>query len=311
MRRRLCLYLQLVMMVALFGCVSSKVTPNATEPSSLSVTTLPTIASMVSPPSPSPTVIPLIITSTLFPTQTTTPTPPATLEPQQAEAALRKLLRESECLAPCFWGIIPGQSTASEVKSIFTHLGLPFEHTVEPGGKEFYALLHKFDGGLILSIGLELQDGIVKNIDMFFNPEKPEDPTAPREWLAYSLETLIKQFGVPSRVEFFGHIGHSSGSQPGLAYEMNLYFDTVNLIIEYLSAYDYIKSDPMADFVHICPLTDQFHYIRIWPGKNPDNPPLPAFPVEDATSMTLKEFSALMTGEAEDACFDLSKEIFQ
>jgi hypothetical protein len=33
--------------------------------------------------------------------------------------------------------------------------------------------------------------------------------------------------------------------------------------------------------------------------------------LEEAASMTLEEFSALMTGKVENACFDLSKEVFQ
>jgi len=311
MRCLLCSCLLPVMAVALYGCASNGATSNTPEPRSLTAIAVPTVTPTVEIPSPFPTVIPSTTTSTPHPTQTATLTPPATLESEQAEAALRKLLQKPDCLAPCFWGIIPGQSTASEVNSIFTHLGLPFEHTIEPDGKEFYAILHKFDSGLSLLVGLKLQDGIVKTVKVSFNPEKPEDPTASREWSAYSPETLIKQYGVPSKVDFSGGMAREPADAPYITYGMKMYFDEVDLIVQYLSAYDYVKIDPTTGLLRVCPLTDQFQAVWIWPGTDPEHPPSPALPLEEVTSMTLEEFSALMTGEAEDACFDLSDEIFR
>ena len=298
------------MAVMLSGCASSGDTSNTPEPGSLTATAMPTVAPTVGTPSPSPTVIPPTTTHTPRPTQTATLTPPATLEPEQAEAALRKLLQKPDCLAPCFWGIIPGQSTASEVYGIFTHLGLPFEHTVESDSKEFYALLRKFDSGLKLSIGLELQNGIVTNVGVYFSPENSEGPTAPREWLAYSPETLIRQYGTPSKVDFWGTQARELADAPYLAYGLNMHFDAVDLVIEYYSAYDYVKADPTTGLVRVCPLTDQFQSIRIWPGTDPEPYLSAGFPLEEAASMTLEEFSELMIGDAETACFDLNKEIF-
>ena len=310
MRRLLCSCLLPVMAVTLYGCASNGATSNTPEPRSLTAIAVPTVAPTVEIPSPFPTAIPPTTTPTSHPTQTAIPTPPATLEPQRAEATLRELLRESECLAPCFWEIVLSQSTSNEVNSVFTHLGLPFEHAVEPDGKEVYALFHKFNNGLVLSIGLALQDGIVKNANMDFSPEKPKDPQAPRDWLAYSPETLIRQYGTPSKVDIFGTMSGEPGDSLGLAYGLNIYFDAVDLIVEYYSAYDYVKIDPTTGLVRVCPLTDRFQSVEIWLGTDPEHPPLPAMPLEEITSMTLEEFSALMTGEADNACFDLSEEIF-
>jgi hypothetical protein len=60
----------------------------------------------------------------------------------------------------------------------------------------------------------------------------------------------------------------------------------------------------------ICPLRDQFDSVRLWMGKDPVDPPVPGEPLEKTTSMTLDEFSELMTGEAGQACFDLDFDLF-
>lgn len=245
------------------------------------------------------------------PTPTATLTPPATLEPEQAEAAIKKLLQEPECPAPCFWGIIPGQTTFEDATSIFNHLGLQLEQTNTRDNKEFYEGGYEFADGLSVAVVLGIQDERVTKVNVYIDPETPEDPTTPREWSAYSLETLISKYGTPSKVEIFGSTSHEPEAELNLAYGLIMYFDAVDLIIQYYSAYDYVTIDPTTDLVRVCPLTDQFQSVRIWPGKNPEHPPLPAMPLEEITSMTLEEFSELMTGEADNACFDLSQDVFQ
>ena len=308
MRRLLCSCLLPVMAVTLYGCISKETTPNVLEPGFPTATALPVVAPTVETPPPSPTSIPS--TATPRPTQTATLMPPATLVPQQAEASIRELLQEPECLAPCFWGIIPGQTTFDEAKNIVAHLGLQLEHTNTRDNKDFYESGYEFDNGLSVAVVLAIQDERVTKVNVYINPERPEDPETPREWLAYSPETLIKQYGTPSKVDIFGTMSGEQGDSLGLAYGVNMYFDAVDLIVEYYSAYDYVKIDPTTGLVRICPLTDQFQAVRIWPGKDPQPEPSAGILLEEATSMTLEEFSELMTGEADNACFDLSKEIF-
>jgi hypothetical protein len=175
---------------------------------------------------------------------------------------------------------------------------------------EFYSLTHKFVSGLSLRIGLVVRDDIVKTVNVSFDPERSEDSTAPREWLAYSPESLIKQYGSPTKVEVFGTQSHEPGAALNISYALILYFDTVDLIIQYRSAYDYVKMDPATGSVKICPLTDQFQLVRVWPGKDPDNPPFPAFTLEEGSSLTLKEFSEMMLGDVNQACFDIRNGIF-
>jgi hypothetical protein len=62
----------------------------------------------------------------LTPTNSQTPLP--TLQIEEAEALVLELLKtKSECTLPCWWGIIPGITSAEEIKNILW----PFKGTVE------------------------------------------------------------------------------------------------------------------------------------------------------------------------------------
>lgn len=279
------LYLFLTIATTLSSCLSGGLTikPTSTE------TQLPVLTSIL------PTSMPA-----LHSTQTATIIPPTTLEPEKAEDFILNLLQEPDCFAPCFLGIIPEKTTLGEANNIFTRLGLELIHTNTRNNEDFYALIYDFTSGLRISPVLKIQDDIVKSVDVGINPEKYQ-VDVPRQWLAYSPETLIIRYGTPSRVEFF--VGRGA---PSISYTMVIYFDAVDLIVEY-SSYDI---DFNTDSFRICPLTDQSDGVHIWMGQNPRHPPLNAVPLVEATTMTIEEFSKLMTGNPENACFNLKEEAF-
>jgi hypothetical protein len=276
-------YLFLILAIAFSSCVSNEtiITPTWTQMQL-----------------PSPTSVSSTPTRTLQPTQT----PPATLEPEQAKEIMKTLLRELvDCRAPCFWGIMPGQTTLGEAKNIFTHLGLQLEHTNTQDSKDFYGLIHKFDTGLQVTPVLTIRNHIVENLSVGITPET-QKANVPREWFAYSPETLIKQYGTPSRVSFALDWG------PRSFFDMVMRFDTVELIVEY-TGYDIM--DGTAESPQVCPLADQFDSVRLWMGQDPRYPPPEVVPLEEATSMMLEEFANLIMGNPDTACFNLKKEVFQ
>lgn len=250
-------------------------------------------------PVSSSTPIPPASTSTSTPTETATATLPATLEPEQAKENIRTLLQDSvDCEAPCFWRITPGQTTLSEAENIFTHLGLQVESTTFQG-KDFYGIEYEFDSGLSISVTLTTQDDFVKNLQVGILPEK-SSAGIPRKWSAYSPETLINRYGTSSKVDF------SLDKGPNLAFAMDMYFDSVDLIVQY----GITNIIPYQNSPQICPLTAQFDSVRVWMGKDPYAPPFELVPLEKATSMTMEEFSNLMTGDPKKACFTLKEEAF-
>lgn len=248
-----------------------------------------------------PTATANISANTPLPTQTITLTPAATLKPDVAEQTMRTLLLEPvDCLAPCFWGIMPGQSTLGEAVRSITHFGLQLLYTNTLYNKEFRQSEYAFENGLSISVILTIQNKIVENLRVGITPEM-QKAGVPRQWSAYSPETLINRYGMPSQMS----IAVDSG--PRSFFDMVMYFDEVELIIEY-TGYNIIGGT--ATSPQVCPLTDQFDHVGIWMGQNPVNPPPSGVPLEDATYITMEEFSELMTRNSDNACFNLKKEVF-
>lgn len=275
----------LIMIVLLSGCVPG----NSTLVPVQIAATLPS----VTPVPPTPSSLPQ-------PAQTMTLTPPPTLLPEQAKGAITTLLKEPmDCDAPCFWGVIPGQTTFSEAKNIFNHLGLQIKRTIYEG-KDFYGVSYDFDSGLSVLVTLTVQDMVVMELRVDINPETQKTGVL-REWSTYSPEALIQQYGTPSKVDFALEWG------PRSFFAMDIYFETVELIVEY-TGYEIVGGT--RTMPQICPLTDQFSSVRIWMGKDPQNPPPDGVLLEEASSMTVEEFSELMKGSLDTSCFSLDGEMF-
>lgn len=280
---RLCLLLMLVF--ALDGC--SVIIPT-TLPFQGETPPIFTILPSLTPRTPA--------TVTPIPTRT----PVNTLEPKEATEAIRRLLQEPvDCSAPCFWGIVPGQTTLDEANSIFSHLGLQMA-TSTLKGNMFSGIHFTFDSGLSFRATLAYQDMVVKNIQIKITPEKQE-VGAEREWTAYSLDTLIERYGRPSRVDFMADWG------PGPFFSMQIYFDGVDMIVQYAGD-NIIPAEKGRS--QICPLTTQFESVWIWMGKDPLYPPREGMPLEMATSLTLDEFTSLMENDPKAGCFIFNGDIF-
>ena len=276
----------------LSGCISGEaaVIPFST------LTFLPSSIAIL--PTATPT---LSQTPTSSPSPTGTSTQLTTLEPAEASEAIKTLLQEPvDCEAPCFWGIMPGQSTFDEAVRAITHFGLQLLYTNTLDNKEFRQSEYAFENGLSISTILTIQNKIVGNLRVGITPEM-QKAGVPRQWLAYSPETLITRYGMPSKVS----IAVDSG--PRSFFDMVMYFDEVELIVEY-TGYNIIGGTAASP--QVCPLTDQFNHVGIWMGQNPVNPPPSGVPLEDATYLTIEEFSELMTRNSDNACFNLKSEIF-
>lgn len=303
------LHLILLFLVAtLSGCLAGNSAPEV-QPRLNSLVTLSPFVTLTetTTPFPSATPIPSTATPTSSPTLTPTWTPPPTLEPEQAQEILKTWLQGlGGCLAPCFWNITPGQTTLDEAMNNFNHLGVQMELTNERDGKAFYEIIYKFESGLSVSPLFTIQDEIVRNIEVDIHPEKPQGPEVPREWLAYSPETLISQYGLPSQVDFFIGRNRDNDASSSIWYDMVLYFETADLIVLY-------NGSPMqqpTSLLHICPTGDSFALVRLYLGENPEHPPQEGVALEEAASMTIEEFAALMKGDNENACFDLNQDLF-
>jgi hypothetical protein len=235
-----------------------------------------------------------------FSMPTMMPTIEATLDATGTKETLTKYLENSGSYSsPCFLSIYPGKTTVSEMKEILTHIGLPLWISVNKN-EEFYEVNYEFDNDLSLNGVFIVQDQLVKNIKIGIGLETVEARDV-RNWSAFSPETLIDRYGMPSEVTIALDWGPSS------LFEMNVYFKTVDLIVQYVG-YDFlpVRSKSMI----FCPFVAPIEYIRIWMGKDPQYPPLEAVSFEKATLLTMEEFSKLMTGNPDQACFIINGEVF-
>lgn len=284
------LFFFLIPVFSLTGCAPGK------------PTIAPTTAITISAPTPTPA---LTNTPTPFPTVTVihltvTPTSVDTLEPDVAKATIEPLLQEPmNCAVPCFWGIIPGETHFDEARIFFGKLGfIPFEgidRNSPSSGMYFYTISNISGNSRHSSATLFISGNLVK--DIVINPDIPRPKEGgPREWIAYSPETLIKRYGSPSDVRFTVSSYGMAGSPPNIAINMIMYFDRANLIVHY----DGYGMNPE----RFCPLTAPFDFVRLWIGPNPPNPPsFETIPLEKATSLTMDQFTQLMLGNSKKACF--------
>ncbi len=255
--------------------------------------------------SPTPTE-----TATPLPTETASPTPPPTstptfqpsLQPTQAFAAIQEFLSQGmDCPSPCFFGIIPDQSTFDQAANILNWLRQPIFHS-----NQYYSSEYDYHG-LTLDVTLAIKNRMVNNIELDIGLANYEGHPSPRAWRGFSPNVLVKKYDTPSQVGFDLVASPSPpGSPPENAeYNMVLYFEHFDLTVIYE-----LGLTKEGSVLKICPLTDQFQGVRVYFGKDLANLPGFRVPLEKASSLTLQQFAELITQQSKPACFDISKEAF-
>jgi len=190
----------LILAFALAGCQPTKPPVQAVQ--SLYPTIIPSVTATNIPTSTLTPTIPFTAT----PSSTITPMAVDTLEPELARATIEPLLHEPmNCEVPCFWGIIPGQTSFDEARIFFNQLGFtPFEGTYRTSQSSemyFYTIEYDTGSGHLSSVTLYILNNMVEGIIVDPDIPKPIEGS-PRQWIVYSPETLITRYGSPSRVQF-------------------------------------------------------------------------------------------------------------
>lgn len=246
------------------------------------------------------TSIPLTNTKTPLPTPPITITPLVTLSVEEAKESLRLLLEEpSNCLAPCFLGITPNETSLEEAKNIFTKFQISLDYVSTRNTFDFYSARYDFNTGLLIGIDFVIQNEIVQSLTFGVSHDEQINDLQ-NQLSTYNPKTLITQYGVPSSITFDVDTGPSPG------YGIAMFFDAADLIV-------YYGSNTFRPDLKICPSIDQVGFVSMWFGENPYYPPSndrTRVPLEEATSITKQEFVALMTGEIENSCFALKSEVF-
>jgi hypothetical protein len=252
--------------------------------------------------SPTYTFIPVI---SELPLPTTTHPPFTTLDPETVIKTMQPLLEDPfNCSTPCFMGITPGKTTIEQVKAFYGPLG--FRQREGKANiytdKQYYSVGYEDVIKRDSNVTFLYSNSLIENIEI--TPDIPKQKEgAPREWTAYSPETLIRKYGQPSRVEFAIDWG------PSLTLSMILFYDKLDLIALY-SGSGMFQGHPNSP--RLCPLTAPFDYISLFLGPKSGNPPLfTSVPLEKATSLTIDQFTQLLIQNPRDACITLNGDALQ
>lgn len=239
---------------------------------------------------------------TLTPSRTQTPTITSvpTLSYEEAQKTIQKWFETiSDCAAPCFWGITPYKTTLDEARSIFAYLRLQITKD--------YTVNYFTGNGLSGMISLDVNNNLVRSASMSIKINDVQEETS-HTWLAYSPESLIARYGIPSKVEIIGRyvMDRIVFSESPKWYSIYIYFASQNLIVAYEDGEFKMKASPYL----ACPLKNKFSYVKLWFGENPKHPPGPVYSIEEVSNLNLEKFAALILKEVDSACFNLNENIF-
>jgi len=253
-------------------------------------------------------------TKTLLPTLTFTPSPvpivlPAvTMSPQEAENALRELLRTNgDCTGKCFAGIRPDDMTAQEAIDQMARWGML---TMDEGkdGSTFISTLYldprrkHVDADITLTLRKEAIDAI-----SFYIPRREGGEflgadvwRANREaWRAFQFDELLKAYGIPSFVGFMLETRHLEGRSIG--YTLIIQYEQMNLEIGIGALANSNGKD-----VFLCPSKDPHNLgVEINP-KPPLRERQQTSPItwQALTGTNLEEFYRIFIGgTSPDGCF--------
>jgi len=234
------------------------------------------------------------------------PTPTATRNALEVETFVASLMETNgDCSEPCFWGLIPEETTIREGEDLITGLGNRL-HFGQRGSKKYYTTsLSSEDLELSISFLFWEKDGLINNIDASFVPlHRGEILT--ENLGAFSLQRILEKYGPPADVLFNISFPTEPSSSDYLAYSLELIYP--DFAVGYYE-YDITSTRPIA-----CPRTDSgLNHIQLWFDKGqikqrrfPDS----EVNLEKVASMTTEAFYQLMLQEPEQACFNLDLSAF-
>lgn len=237
-------------------------------------------------------------------------TPVSTLSEEGAYLLLKELLKDNNnCLLPCWWGIVPGKSTPTDLHNVLIPMGsIADTHLLFHNSGSIDILYPQNEWLINVILTFEADDSnksvyiIIIRTQAFpvngnVDPEDRYGVVEYRDALQlYTLESILSDYGPPSQVLVRADLYNSSQSPD--TFELTLLYPEIGLFVRYNSLAeknnDRIRSCPSRAFVELWLLSpdNKESYQEIlsskdmtWEGNFPYTKSL-----EDATSITLEEF---------------------
>ena len=333
-------YVLIFLSIISISCVNNNSTI-ITKPSAITatsnllvgeITTSPTISNIKHPSSTLTPFFPIrsetaSITSTsphLIATQSPRMEPTLTYD-RQTDFISSMLETNGECELPCFWGIIPGETSWRDVQKMITHLG--FSYFESQRGKDSFIDFEYRDkqNDLIYGVLMHVSNGIV---DIIIN-----DITIRKESLLFtnykeifSLRSILLSQGIPDRIWMSLNVGGEISDPLITDNQIYLFYDRRGILINYFG-----EAKKLNDAYQSCPnLYDKENHDSIWSSMFLQSPqsnlPLedivglwqlsgePVKPItlsiEEATQLSILDFYDLITQNGDAACFSTPRNLW-
>lgn len=309
----------ILFMLLLLSTSCSSFSSSRAQPTSISSTTLPATTIIVSP-TPLPKLTPTI--------EIPTPSPFATLPPAEAEAMILELHQSNGgCRLPCWWGLMPGETSSQAAISLFEKLSETSLRTTffdDVGGAHWRIA----ENGLLLDTIVSfaynrLLSGNVESFRITIDVKKElegggfetvwENPFNEQYLRAYMLPQILEAYGQPEEVLIFANEGWRY-------FELMLDYSDQGFAIWYSapleSSGEKFLGCPSKVFTKLYLWAPEFAYT--WAEGvtgTGDKSEIDSLnrdfqPLEDATSMTLDEFYDVFVKEDTASCLETPKELW-
>jgi hypothetical protein len=323
----------LILFTSVFlGCRSEQVSPAINElPKTIAPLQPTTIETPDFTPSPTPTspmkteaisintktVEPLSVTPSPIPASATPalmPTDPA------REKKVRDLLQTNAgCKLPCWWGISPDETTWKEAEVFLQSLGMRTSVFATSNDLVRYSVAgvdldeYFLQNSLMIGVRHAVVDSIGFEGHGEHNPKE-----FPKIWNRFSPENVVAEYGPPSRIMIFSDANAPVGSNNRAGYGLWFWYDNIGFVIQYTGLID--LSHPYL----LCPNSDwisKVTSIRMWLQSSENNRKLESltyfqdyheyfYPLEEATNLSVDEFSSELISGNDPVCFETSKDIW-
>ena len=301
----------IVVLLLLMGCTTQNANNHLSE-------NLVEPTPKISTPTATMTALPLTSTPTLTPTLTPLPTstPLPTLPESDAQAQILELLASNaNCELPCWWGIVPGQTSKDKAISFLN---------------QFAKLEHFRNSSHVVSFNIGMDPpGIAFNVTVSFDQElvnhifihtyQKSEPFVPptREsrlkYLSvmenYRLENILSTFGEPDQI----WIRSFAPNYAWFDTQTMLMYPEFGFVVIYSSESTGVGIDPM--YTATCPNLSDIRLLLYDPQSElvlEDYPEFVAFhryiDLEEATDFSISEFSTVFqSGDCETKLMTLSE----
>jgi hypothetical protein len=202
-----------------------------------------------------------------------------------------------------------GKTTYEEVDRFFEHMGrVGYTRINDEGEIIHFDTSYGVKSAISLQIVVDFKSEIINEMRMYIGGLY--EPGVSREdWSAYSLQSMLQAYGVPSKGGFNVQLPSEPPYTEGLImYFFVLHFEEPNVTYFYVG-----EQISPGKYYRICPMSpDEYaSYLWLFFGNHPYGDFSQFVDLTKATSLSLEEFYALFVEGDEGACMELDAKAFE